>query len=64
MSAEKMMVNAGDPQGNWLYRAGGISALLLDTAYLITIPLYADVGAPPSGGEARLQYLVGKTSVW
>jgi hypothetical protein len=64
MCTEKMMVNAVDPDGNWLYRVGGISALLLGLAYIITIPLYAHVGAPPSGGEARLKYLAGNTTVW
>jgi hypothetical protein len=64
MSAEKLMVPAVDPDGKWLYRVGGVSALLLGVAYIITIPLYVYVGAPPSGGEARLQYLVGKTTVW
>jgi Domain of unknown function (DUF4386) len=64
MSAEKMSVNAVDPDGKWLYRAGGISALVLGLAYIITIPLYVYAGALPSGGEARLQYLSGKTTVW
>jgi hypothetical protein len=64
MSAEKTMVHAVDPDGKWLYRVGGISALLLGIGYIITIPLYVHVGAPPSGGEAWLTYLVGKTTVW
>lgn len=64
MSAQKMMGNAVDPDGKWLYRVGGISALVLGLAYIITIPLYAHVGAPPSGGEAWLKYLAGKTTVW
>jgi hypothetical protein len=64
MSAEKTMVHAVDPDGKWLYRVGGISALLLGIAYIITIPLYVHVGAPPSDGEAWLQYLAGKTTVW
>lgn len=64
MSAKTMSVNAVDPEGTGLYRVGGISALLLGLAYIATIPLYASVGAPPSGGEARLHYLVGKTTVW
>ena len=63
-SVEKKMVNTVDPAGNWLYRVGGISALLLGIGYIITIPLYASVGAPPSGGEAWLTYLAGKTTVW
>lgn len=53
-----------DPTGKWSYRAGAISALLLGAAYIIIIPLYAHAGAPPNGGEAWLNYLVGKTTVW
>ncbi|HEX6557126.1 MAG TPA: hypothetical protein VF026_30465 [Ktedonobacteraceae bacterium] len=64
MSAQKMMVHTVDPDGKWLYRVGGISALVLGIAYIITIPLYAHVGAPPSGGEARLKYLALNTTVW
>jgi hypothetical protein len=64
MSAEKKMGNAVDPDGKWLYRVGGICALVLGIAYIITIPLYAHVGAPPSGGEAWLKYLAGKTTEW
>ena len=64
MSAKTMSVTAVDPEGTGLYRVGGICALLLGLAYIATIPLYASVGAPPSGGEARLHYLVGKTTVW
>jgi len=64
MSAQKMMVHAVDPDGKWLYRVGGISALILAIAYIITIPLYVYVGAPPSGGEARLKYLALNTTVW
>jgi hypothetical protein len=64
MSAETMKVNAVDPDGTWLYRVGGISAFVLGIGYIITIPLYAHVGVLPSGGEAQLKYLVGKTTVW
>ena len=64
MSAKTMRVNAVDIEGTGLYRVGGLSALLLGVAYIATIPLYASVGAPPSGGEARLHYFVGKTTVW
>lgn len=45
-------------------RAGGLAALALGVAYVITIPLYAYVGAPPSTGEAWLRYLAGKTTIW
>ena len=64
MNTKKIMDNAVDPDGKWLYRVGGIGALVLGIAYLVTIPLYAHVGAPPSGGEAWLKYLAGKTTEW
>jgi len=58
------MVNAIDPYGKWLYRVGGISALVLGIAYIMIIALYIPIGAPPSGAEARLAYLAGNTTVW
>ena len=53
-----------DRDARWLYQVGGISALLLGVGYVITIPLYAHVGAPPQGGEPVLKYLVGKSATW
>ena len=55
-----------DPDGRWLYRVGGISALVLGVAYLVIFPMYASVGAPPtvSDGEVWLRYFAGKTTVW
>jgi len=54
-----------DPERKWLYRVGGISALALGIAYIIILPLFARVGAPPIGdGEVWLKYLQGKTTVW
>src|SRR6266404_4343322 len=65
MSVEKMTVSVVDPDGKWLYRVGGISALAIGIAYLSILPLFALVGnPPPSGGEAWLKYLSGKTTVW
>jgi hypothetical protein len=47
------------------YRVGGVAALVLGLGYIVIIPLYAHVGAPPAGGgEAWFQYLPGKTRVW
>jgi len=43
---------------------GGIAALVLVAGYLIIIPLFAHVGAPPNGAEAWFKYLPGKTSIW
>src|SRR5438128_7208971 len=59
-----MNVNGPDPAGKWPNRVGGICALLLGVAYVAIIPLFAHVGAPPTGGEAWLKYLEGKTTVW
>lgn len=64
MSTQNMVNHTVDPDGKWLYRVGGISAFVLGIAYLITIPLYMAVGAPPDGGEAEIKYLVGKTTFW
>ena len=64
MSAGKTIASAVDPDGKWLYRVGGISALALGIAYIVIFPLYASVGAPPSGGEAWLEYAAGKTAAW
>ncbi len=58
------MVNAVSPDGKWLYRVGGISALALGVAYIVIFPLFAHVGAPPTGGEIWLKYLQGKTTAW
>jgi hypothetical protein len=50
-------------QRQW-YRVGGVAALVLGIGYVIIIPLYAYVGAPPNGGEAWFKYLPGKTTIW
>jgi hypothetical protein len=64
MSVQKMMVNEVDPDVKWLYRVGGISALVLGIGYIVIIALYVPMGAPPSGAEARLTYLAGNTTIW
>jgi hypothetical protein len=50
-------------QKRW-YRVGSIAALVLAIGYVIIIPLYAHVGAPPSGAEAWFRYLSEKTTAW
>jgi len=66
MSADTPMPLEADADEKRMYRVGGISALALGIAYVITIALYANVGAPPNGdgGEAWLAYGAGKTTVW
>ncbi len=53
-----------DPEEKWLYRVGGVSALLLGIAYFIIIALYVPMGASPSGVEARLAYVARNTTTW
>ena len=54
-----------DPDDKGLYRIGGLSALVLGLGYLVIFPVYARVGAPPTGdGAAFLAYLTGKTGTW
>jgi len=53
-----------DPDERSFYRVGAIAALAVGTAYVVTVVLYASVGPPPSGGQASLEYLAGKTTVW
>ena len=59
-----MTVNVGEPDGKWMYRVGGISALVLGLAYVIIVALYGLVGVPPKGAEAHLAYLAGNSRVW
>jgi hypothetical protein len=47
------------------YRVGGLAALVLGICYVAIMPLYAHVGAPPTGGgEVWFRYLPGKTAFW
>ena len=59
-----MMINTVDPDGKWLYRVGGISALVIGIVYIIIIVLYVPAGAPPRGAQARLTYMAGNTTLW
>lgn len=53
-----------DPDGKWLYRVGGASAVLFGVAYIIIIALYVPIGAPPAGPEARLAYHAANPALW
>ena len=55
---------AGSAGSTWLYRVGGLSALVFVAGYLVIFPLYASVGAPPVGAEAWLAYGAGKAAAW
>jgi hypothetical protein len=45
-------------------QAGGIASLLLAAGYIIIMPLFATVGAPPVGAQARLEYHSTGTTAW
>jgi hypothetical protein len=59
-----MTLDTSFPMQRRWYRVGSVAALVLGIGYVIIIPLYARVGAPPNGGEAWFRYLPGKTTVW
>jgi len=64
MSEQRLMVNTVQPDEKWMYRVGGLASLMIGIAYLAIIALYAPAGVPPEGGEAKLEYLIGKTGHW
>jgi hypothetical protein len=59
-----MSAGADDLDRRWEYPVGGISALAIGIGYIVIIPLFVAVGAPPSGGEAWLTYAAGKSVGW
>lgn len=64
MNSVKTTASASSSDETRLFRVGGIAALAIGIAYIVIIALYASVGVPPEGGEARLDYLAGKTTAW
>jgi hypothetical protein len=62
----KKMQFSVDPQGKWIYRVGGISAMVLGIGYLLTIPVTAVYagGFPPLGAEARLAFFAEHAAGW
>jgi hypothetical protein len=66
MNAQKVMVGEIDSNEKWLYRVGGISAIVLGMGYFIIIALYIPAGGPPpdSSVEERLIYLAGHSTSW
>jgi Domain of unknown function (DUF4386) len=64
MNAQNTMAGAVDPQWKGMYRFGAICAFVLVMGYLIIIGLYIPVFPFPDEGQAMLEYLNGKTSVW
>ncbi len=64
MNSQNRLGNAVDPEGKWLYRVGGISALVFGLAYIAIIALFVPIGAPPRGAEAWLTSMAGNTTTW
>jgi hypothetical protein len=64
VNSARTTATAADPDESWSFRVGGLAAIAIGVAYTVIIALYASVGVPPVGGEARLDYLVGKTTAW
>jgi len=64
MSTENTMAAAIDPDTKGLYRAGGISAIVLGLSYLVIIALYVLGGVPPNEPEEWLKHLSGHTTAW
>jgi hypothetical protein len=64
MNSATTTATAVHPNETWWFRVGGLAALAIGIAYIVIIALYASVGVPPAGSEARLDYLVGKTTAW
>jgi len=60
------MQNKVDPDGRWIYHAGGLSGTLLGIGYLLTIPVTIIIagGFPPLGAEARLAFFADHTAGW
>ncbi len=54
-----------EPDRKWIYRVGGLSALVLGIGYLLTFPVIAYAGGfPPSGVEARLAFFTEHAVGW
>jgi hypothetical protein len=55
MKIEEMSVYAaGVRDQKYWYRMGSIATIVIGIGYMIIFPLFASVGAPPSGGALRL----------
>ncbi len=53
-----------DPGEKWMYRVGGIAALILVIGYFLTLLVYGSVGFYPNGDEARLAYFAQHATGW
>ena len=54
----------GDRESRWLYRVGGIAAIVFSLAYFVIMALYIPMGSKPSGAEAWLTSTAGNPAAW
>ena len=65
MNTQNRTTSGVDPEGKWLYRVGGIAAIVFVVGYLLTFPIYFWVGDPPAAGvEAQLAYFADHAAGW
>jgi hypothetical protein len=65
MNAVTGLNSAVGPDGRWMYRVAGISAIVLAVGYVLAIPIYALVGDQPAAGiEAQLTYFAEHATGW
>lgn len=64
MSADKRVANLVDRNQRGLFRAGGVSAIVLGISYILITVVYVLGGALPKGAEESLKYLAGHTTAW
>ncbi len=58
------MIHAAEPDAKGLYRAGGISAIVLGVSYIVIIVSYVLAGGPPTDAEQWLTYLAKHAPAW
>lgn len=65
MNGQGLVGTGADPQSSWIYRAAGISSVILAVGYLVTIPIYVVVGDQPKAGvDAQLAYFGDHATGW
>lgn len=64
MSTQQSIDNSVEQSQKGLFRAGGISAIVLGISYILITVLYVFGGILPKGAEEELQYLSGHTTAW
>jgi Domain of unknown function (DUF4386) len=53
-----------DADAKALYRAGGVSAIILGVSYIVITAVYVLGGAPPDGAEEWLKHLSERPTAW